>query len=97
MQIEHLKQKIGKDDFLLIDIREPYEYEDGSIASINIPLANMMKNLDKLLPNKEIVIFCKSGRRSKSLKFMLEKMHNIKNIDHLEGGYLAWVEKEMTI
>jgi sulfur-carrier protein adenylyltransferase/sulfurtransferase len=97
MQIERLKQKIGEDGFLLIDIREAYEYEDGSMASINIPLADIMNNLDLLSPEKEIVIFCKSGKRSKSLKFMLKKMHNIKNIDHLEGGYLAWVEKEMTI
>ena len=97
MLVDCLKEKIGSENFLLIDIREPYEFEDGSICSTNIPLAQIMNNLEQLVPEKEIVIYCKSGKRSKSLKFILEKIHGLKNIDHLEGGYQAWLEKNTNL
>ena len=38
-------------------------------------------------------MYCKSGKRSKSMIFMLKKKFGIQNITHLEGGYEAWLEQ----
>ena len=71
----------------LIDIREPYEYEEGNIeGSINIPMGDFLEKLDQLETNKQIIIYCNTGRRSKPVVYMTHKLHNI-ILYNLEGGY----------
>ena len=71
----------------LIDIREPYELTDGHIlGSINIPMGNILEQVDKLDKTKSIIIYCNTGRRSKPVVYMLKKLHNISTYN-LEGGY----------
>ena len=53
---EELLSKLSK--VQLIDIREPYEYEEGHIkGSINIPMGDFLEKLDELSRTKQIVIF----------------------------------------
>ena len=53
---EELLSKLSK--VQLIDIREPYEYEEGNIeGSINIPMGDFLEKLDQLETNKQIIIF----------------------------------------
>jgi len=78
---------INTDSFQLIDIREQYEYEEGNIEnSINIPMSDVLENLNKLDQTKEIIFYCNTGRRSKPVAFMLYKLHNIPSYS-LKGGY----------
>jgi rhodanese-related sulfurtransferase len=71
----------------LIDIREPYEHEEGHIeGSINIPMGDFLEKLNQLETNKQIIIYCNTGRRSKPVVYMLKKLHNI-SAYNLEGGY----------
>lgn len=94
MTAEELKEKIdAQADIQIIDLREEYEFEDGSICESNIPLAEVMGRLNEISRDKEVVVFCNSGKRSSSMIYMLEKQHGINNITHLEGGYQAWLEK----
>ena len=82
---EELLNKLSK--VQLIDIREPYEYEEGHIeGSINIPMGNFLEKLDELSRTKQIVIYCNTARRSKPVVYMTRKLHNI-TIYNLEGGY----------
>ena len=82
---EELLNKLSK--VQLIDIREPYEYEEGHIeGSINIPMGNFLEKLDELSRTKQIVIYCNTARRSKPVVYMTYKLHNI-TIYNLEGGY----------
>ena len=82
---EELLSKLSK--VQLIDIREPYEYEEGNIeGSINIPMGDFLEKLDQLETNKQIIIYCNTGRRSKPVVYMTRKLHNI-TIYNLEGGY----------
>ena len=75
----------------IIDIREPYECEDGSISKTNIPLSQVLKRIKELPKTTPLLLYCNSGKRSIALTFILEKFHSFKNIDHLEGGYQSWV------
>ena len=83
---------LNKEEFQLIDIREPYEFEDGAICSNNIPLDEMMDSIDEISRSKQVVIYCRSGKRSASIIFMLEKHHQFKNLFNLEGGYTAYLD-----
>ena len=70
---------------LIVDVRTPQEFNSGNYkGSINIPLAELEKNLN-LLGDKDrlIVVYCRSGNRSGQAKLILEK-HGYKNI--LNGG-----------
>lgn len=98
MNAKELKQKIQSNEpLVIIDIREPYECENGFISEINIPLSQFMDRIDEIPTDKIVVIYCNSGKRSRSLKFMLEKLHSLTNIQDLEGGYAVWEENPLTV
>ena len=94
MNCKQLKELINQQsDVCIIDIREPYECDEGAISEINIPLNQVLDRIDDLPKNTPLILYCNSGKRSKALKFILEKFHAFKNIDHLEGGYLSWINQ----
>jgi len=71
----------------LIDIREPYEVEDGHIiGNINIPMGDILEKIDLLSKTKDVIIYCNTGNRSKPVVYMLKKLHNISTYN-LTGGY----------
>jgi len=71
----------------IIDIREPYELEDGYIlGNINIPMGDILEKTDQLSKTKDIIIYCNTGNRSKPVVHMLKKLHNISTYN-LQGGY----------
>ena len=87
---KELSSKIS--EVQLIDIREPYEVEDGNIkGSINIPMGDFLENLDKLDKSKQIIIYCNTARRSKPVVYMTYKLHNI-ILYNLKGGYKAFIK-----
>ncbi len=80
------------EDFQLIDVREPYEYDIAHIGGTLIPKGEILKHLDLIDRNKNVVIYCRSGRRSQDVIDLLEEsgIHNLKN---LKGGILAWADE----
>ena len=73
-----------KEGALLVDVRTPEEYTAGSlIGAVNIPLDQITKQLNKFKSMKSIVVFCRSGRRSKQAQIIL-KQNKINNV--LDGG-----------
>lgn len=92
---KELKDKLkNKEDFQLIDIREPYEYEDGALSNENIPLDNMMDSVDRISKDKPVIIYCQSGKRASAIIYMLEKEYKLNNLYNLAGGYSAYMEEE---
>ncbi len=58
----------NKEDFVLVDVREVDEYKEGHIPhSMLIPLGTIESDFQSKVPSKDkkIVIYCRSGRRSK--------------------------------
>jgi len=50
---------------MIIDVREPYEYEAGHVkGAVNIPLGDMMKRLNEIPKDEEVVVYCRSGGRA---------------------------------
>jgi len=90
---KELREKLkNKEDFQIIDIREPYEYEDGALSNENIPLDTMMTSIDRISTDKPVVIYCQSGKRASAIIYMLEKEYSLNNLINLEGGYATYME-----
>ena len=86
------EEALNKEDVQFIDIREPDEYPQFDIPpSLQIPLGTLEQNLNRLPAEKEYIIYCQSGVRSK-LAVQLLKEFNIQNCYSLQGGALAIVE-----
>lgn len=102
---EELKQKIDNGDmFLLIDVREPNEFNAGYIpGSLNIPRGTLEFKIGNeeywesemlYMPEKEeeLVLYCRKAKRSILAARTLE-MLGYKNVKFLEDGWKQW---EMT-
>ena len=84
----------NNNSFQIIDIREPYEYEDGALTNENIPLDKMMSSLNKIHKDRPVIIYCQSGKRASAIIYMLEKEYKLENLYNLEGGYNAIMQEE---
>ena len=85
---DELKEKITrKEDFQLVDVREPNEYQTKNISGILIPLNQLENNLAKLIKEKEIIVHCASGARSKKAIAIL-KEHGFTKVYNLKNGLL---------
>jgi adenylyltransferase/sulfurtransferase len=89
-----VKAKIDRGDpFVLIDVREPHEYQICRIPYAKlIPLGDLPKRVNELDSADEIVAHCKSGMRSaKAVDFL--KQAGFRKVRNMKGGILAWSDK----
>lgn len=82
--IEKIKKMLGigpkvdlgrviADGAIIIDVRTTGEYAGGHLKnSVNIPLANLGSQMNKLKKDKPVITCCASGMRSGSAKSMLQ-------------------------
>jgi sulfur-carrier protein adenylyltransferase/sulfurtransferase len=87
------KMRDNKEDFQLIDVREPHEAEIATIQGELIPMGEVMNNLDKISRDKKVVIHCRSGARSGAVVQALEREHGFTNLYNLKGGIIAWANE----
>ncbi len=91
--VEELKQKIdNNEDFQLIDVRETFEYETSNLNGLNIPLAGLLIEADKISRDKPVIMQCRSGKRSAAAVMQIEQALGLDNLYNLKGGIVAWQE-----
>lgn len=83
----------GEKDFQLIDVREGYEYEIANLGGELIPLAEVEKEVNKIASDKDVVVHCRSGKRSADAIQVLEQKYGFKNLYNLKGGILAYADE----
>jgi phage shock protein E len=67
-------EKIIQEGAFLVDVREPGEVASGGVeGSVNIPLGSVANQLDRFKDKEHIVVFCRSGLRSRQAKGILEQ------------------------
>lgn len=90
------------EDVLLLDVREPSEYEAGHIKGAQLVPRGIIeaaadpaypKHLPELATahNRQIVVYCATSGRSAMAAAVLQMM-GFKNVLNMEGGYARWVE-----
>ncbi len=96
ISVEELKSRMDAGEKLnIIDVREPWEYEEFNIGAQLLPLGNVMgMQLDAIedLKNDELIIHCKAGARSAQACMMLEQL-GYTNVVNVTGGMNAWRQK----
>ena len=78
---------------LLLDVREPWEFEICHIeGSINIPMGQIVQSLDQIDSADETVVICHHGIRSQQVIYFLEQQ-DVENLVNLDGGVDAWARE----
>ena len=101
MDVHELKEKLENqsEDFILIDVREHDEWECGHIPNaIFMPLSRFEQEVKNTIldPSKELILQCRSGKRSQTACKILAQ-HGRKKLFNLTGGILAWQDAGFTI
>ena len=75
---------------LLIDVRSPEEFADGSIAgAVNIPADQVRERMAELPRDRPIYLYCQQGLRGYIVHRILR--HNgFEQLYNLSGGYALW-------
>jgi len=84
---------------VIVDVREAAEIETtGYIAgAINIPIRDLLKNLDKLpAQDQKIVVTCASGHRG-ALGMMALRLLGYTDVVNLAGGMNGWIKSEFAV
>ena len=86
--------EMSKAGAVLIDVRTPAEVAKGmaSSAAINIPLQEMPQRLSEFPKDKDVLVYCRSGKRSMAAsKFLVENGYT--RVFNIDGGILALPQK----
>ncbi|MCE2821426.1 MAG: hypothetical protein RL013_599 [Bacteroidota bacterium] len=92
--VQELRQKLDSgEQFLLLDVREPWEYEEFNIGGKLVPVGSLMNQMWELEEYKDqpVVVHCRSGARSAMAQGLL-MANGFTNVRNLKGGMLAWLE-----
>lgn len=91
--VEELKAAMdaGK-EFLLVDVREPFEHELSNLGGLNIPLGNITLEADSIPTDIPVYMLCRVGRRSAAAIGQLEPL-GYDNLYNITGGITEWKNK----
>lgn len=92
---EELKTRMDNgEDLIIIDVREPHEFEEFNIGARLIPLGTLPTVVEEIedLKNEEIIVHCRSGARSGQAKAYLASI-GFTNVRNLLGGMMDWQAK----
>ncbi len=61
------------EDIVLLDVRQEWEYEERHLpGALWIPLSELPDRLDQVAHDKPVLVYCRSGGRSKAGAMLLE-------------------------
>lgn len=90
---KELKARQDKgDDLFILDVREPHEYQICNLNGKLIPLGELPRRVAELDSSREMVVHCRSGKRSADAIHFLQKA-GFKKLLNLKGGVLAWSDQ----
>jgi sulfur-carrier protein adenylyltransferase/sulfurtransferase len=95
ISVEELKRRLdAKENFFILDVREPHEYPIANLGAPLIPVGDLEKRVGELAAEKDrnIVVHCRSGARSQKAALIL-KNAGFTHVENLAGGILAWADK----
>jgi adenylyltransferase/sulfurtransferase len=81
---------LNEEDFMLIDVREPWEHELFNIGGSLIPMNSLFENLEMIDRSKPVILYCQKGIRSQLAIQRLQQKYNFTNLINLSGGMEAW-------
>ena len=93
---EQLKQRLDTGEPLtLLDVREEYEWDIANLGAYGarlVPLGDLPDTMEQLDREADIVVYCRSGSRSKGAARHL-RAHGFARVWNLKGGVNAWARE----
>ena len=88
--LELVQEMEKRKDMLMLDVREPMEIQICHIANaMHVPMGQIPSKLEDLPKNKDLVVFCHMGVRSKQVMQFLRK-NGFSRVFNLTGGIDRW-------
>ncbi len=88
--IERQKKTQETEGLLLLDVREPFEYQHANInGSVLMPMNQIQQRLNELNPEQQTVVICHHGIRSQQVAEFLE-YSGFTRLYNLTGGIESW-------
>ncbi len=87
------------ENVVLVDVRTPGEFNEGHLKNaLNIDWMGdtFSKQFEEISKEETIYLYCRSGKRSADATRFLDSL-GYKHVVNLEGGYIAWEEREESI
>ena len=82
---------------VIIDVREPYEYENGHVSdAVNIQPSEMLagaRKLEGIPKDSEIILYCRSGSRSNVCMQILRQMGYTNLVNGINAGHVEKILK----
>lgn len=92
--VQELQQMFQlNEDFQLIDVREPFEFQICNLSGELIPASEVPFRMNEIQKNKKVVLYCKNGQRSGQTVLWLEQHAGFTNLYNLRGGIIAWIRE----
>ena len=85
--------EMNKNGAIFVDVRNPPELNEGYAPNaVNVPLGELKDRLGELPKDKDLLIYCRSGRRSEAAtRFLMNQGYD--RVYNVLGGYLAFPQK----
>ena len=88
--VEGLKTQLKEAPTMLVDVREPSEYQSGHIPNaINIPLRTLVQNSNKIPRDRPVVLYCSTGYRS-AMGVMTLHLLGYENVQGFPPSFAGW-------
>jgi rhodanese-related sulfurtransferase len=87
------KLKDENANFELIDVREEHEFDEAYLNGKLIPMGEALDRANEIPKDKQVIVHCRSGKRSATVINALESQHGFTNLYNLKGGILAYIEE----
>jgi rhodanese-related sulfurtransferase len=94
IEVDDLEKMLKNDETVeILDVREPWEVQVCALTgSIHVPLRQLPESLDRLSPEKPLVVLCHHGMRSLQAVMWLRR-NGFDRAMNLAGGIDAWANR----
>ncbi len=97
LTVDQVAAIMNNPDVVLIDVRQPEEYNQGHIPNVKlIPLDQLPNRLNEIPRDKFVVMTCHSGNRSNQATQFL-RQHGFDNVHNMLGGIIAWQKANLPV
>lgn len=88
--VDEVRERMDGGGVLLVDVRELEEWREGRIpGAVHAPLSEFGEAMSRSFVEREVVVYCQSGRRSAQVVKRLIGMGH-RGVWNMEGGLEAW-------
>jgi rhodanese-related sulfurtransferase len=99
---EAVSKELAKGDPIILDVREPVEWERHIAGALQVPRGLLEfvadpaspRHNDELQPSRRVIVYCASGARAALATLTLQNM-GYESVANMDGGLKAWIAADL--